>query len=97
MIKFIKVTQEDINAGVRGDPDSCPIAFAAKRVMPGVAECAVYPIVRERQGPPYDWVVCFTYLGGGSVPIMLPDVARRWAMMYDAGYTGEPFTFEVEI
>lgn len=94
MVRFVRVTQEDIEQGVVGDPDRCPLALAAIRVLPQIAEAQVYPI---EPGPPFDWVLCFVYLGGGAVPVILPPLARKWAMDYDAGIVGKPFEFEVEI
>jgi hypothetical protein len=79
----ITVTQEHIDAGMRGVCTKCPIALAM--IAAGISD----PYVDEV-------AVCFnTTLGRPTVD--LPAEAINFISKYDDGLDGRPFSFELEI
>ena len=83
----VRVTQEDIDAGVRGDCTSCPVALALLRAVPGAYEAAV-------DGPHFDLAMVD---GPNLYDVPLP---RRvaWAIArFDFSGTMSPFEFDLSL
>ncbi len=79
---IIKVTQEDIDEGIKGSDGSCPIALACETAgmeQPCVDDSSVTWII--------DGVAKFS---------SLPMSASNFIWNYDMGDTVEPFSFEIE-
>lgn len=77
----IEVTQEDIDHGIKGDCDLCPIARAVHRHIP-TARVGITVIRLNRMS-----FSC----------IDLPEEARNFIHLFDHGMKVIPFEFEVEV
>jgi len=77
---IVKVTQEDIDSGLKSNCCECPIALAMKRIssMPSVgrlyASCSVNSV---------------RYWG------VLPLAAKEFIHLFDDGFPVKPFEFEI--
>ena len=83
----IEVTQEDINAGERCSHERCPIALAASRVC---------------KEPKVDSLGALSYRVGSGRDrrhVLLPEVARQFAFLFDLGGRAglKPLEFEVDL
>ena len=82
MKKLIKVTQENINAGVRGASYSCPVALALKTLNSDVG--------LGKLGP---GKYCFNHLLPSVGVSPAPDSVSRFAQDFDNGFPVKPFNF----
>lgn len=82
----ICVTKEDINRGIKGNVDLCPIALAVGRAFHASAWCGINMAgVRDQ--------------GTGERRFRLPAIARDFVHMFDCGPRGlewQPFDFELD-
>ena len=81
------VSQEDIEQGHAGDPLSCPIVLAAKRMFP-------YGVCSTGNND-----LSISVRGVGGYPIFfgfLPPKARTFIKNFDKGKPVKPFSFKVE-
>jgi hypothetical protein len=76
----IEVTQEDIDRGVRGEIDKCPVALAAQRAL-GIPDVWVTPFGRMLPVPDANW--------------LMPAKATAFVRRCDRGKSVQPFTFRV--
>jgi hypothetical protein len=81
----VEVTQEDINQGTKGNPDSCPIVLAVKRLMAKYVHIQVYSKELVLSTKDYESIH------------KLPAEARRFIELLDGEMEVTPITFEVEI
>lgn len=79
--EIIEVRQEDIDRGVRGACNQCPVALAIRRTLPGIR--AMADSLRLDLTPNYF--------------VWTPSVARRFILDYDRGQPVHPFSFPLEI
>ena len=87
----VEVTQEDIDHGVIGDADMCPIALAVKRVAPGnVHEVIVFDqvFITYRNN-------CGTE-GTEQFKASTPVDAFRFVVDFDEARPVSPFTFTLK-
>jgi hypothetical protein len=80
----ISIRVGDIEFGVRGSVECCPVALASRRAMPGAAEI---------------WVghfICFRDEAGHESRMRLPAEALAFIRAFDAGETVPPIAFEAE-
>src|SRR5690242_11035182 len=95
----IRVTQDDIDYGIRGDCGKCPIARALLR------QCPEFATVNVKLGYAFFWHVKYNYNTMGHKPVgdcvaELPKEADLFIFDFDAD-DGErevkPFEFDIEI
>ncbi len=82
----IHVTQAHINAGVRQECRTCPIALALRGAI------AHAPEVQVMSGS----FVAFGSHGGAEIH-RLPEAAQDFITAFDAGQPVQPFSFELDI
>jgi hypothetical protein len=75
----VKVTEKDIQAGVRSQTQLCPIALAIRRDLSCDVGVGTYTVSLAMS--PYQY--------------LLPPKARAFIQRFDAGMSVEPFTFEL--
>lgn len=75
----IRVTQEDIDNGIRYKAESCPINHAARRAFN--VDCST-----QRT---------FIYVGYATHRAFLPETARDFIYHFDFGHPVAPFEFEI--
>jgi hypothetical protein len=80
----LTIEQDDIWQGVRGDPDRCPIALAARRTFPGAEVIAVCGDGIE--------IVAF----GDTYVVALPEPTQYFILLFDRGDTVAPLTIPLE-
>jgi hypothetical protein len=86
----IKITQEDINKGVRGDSSHCPIAHAfCRNGYNGVR-------VEARRIYPYGYTYDPSNVFKNKF-IIMPDIGHDFVVNFDSNNRVEPFEMEVEI
>ena len=81
------VSQEDIDNGLAGDPNACPIVMAAKRMFPYGTCCTGSNDLS------------IGVRGVGGYPIFFgffPPEARKFIKDFDKGKSVKPFSFMVE-
>ncbi len=83
---IIKVTQEDIDGGTRGESETCAISRAVNRLTAGHAETGddtirIYPAKEAYKPLDYD----------------LPEDAKQFVSRFDKGHPVSPFAFELPI
>lgn len=83
---LIKVTQNDIDQGLRAHVDCCPIALALQRELDSDL-CTVHPKKYASDG----------YIRYQNIQTELPFEANAFANEFDKGEFVEPFEFEIEI
>mgnify|MGYP007031251264 CR=1 FL=1 len=82
----VRVTQDDIDAGVRDDCNLCPVALAAMRAVPQAKMAAVtYADVRLVMG------------ASQIVTAKLPDRAILAIVEFDSSGAMEPFEFDLPL
>jgi hypothetical protein len=90
----IEVTQEDIDNGVAWECGKCPVALAAKRVLPFKPHVRSLAIYRKRRQQP-SWRYGWYYIKVFAVD--LPQEARDFISDFDHGVFVTPFSFQVEV
>lgn len=80
----IEVTQEDIDAGRKGNCYLCPIALAAARVFNLDVSVGA------------SWLSVEASNGAEVAMFKLPQAARTFVTLFDGGHPVAPFTFAVE-
>ncbi len=83
----VRVTQEDIDEGVRGDCAGCPVARALLRTVPGILAAHVST----------GHVDLEMYVAPDFVDIPLPSIAVTAIAEFDAGYPMSPFDFDLPL
>jgi hypothetical protein len=89
MVK-VTVTQQDIENGIRGNCDNCPIALAISRAFNARAYAGISSFnLRSRYGDETRWE---------SRWVRLPSEAKRWQEEFDlqGPEKSSPISFEVE-
>jgi hypothetical protein len=82
---IVRVTQEDIDEGTKGDCTFCPIALAVDRALGG--ECCVAVTIFD---------VYITENAHAEV-FPLPSEARQFIQRFDKGKPVSPFEFELDL
>lgn len=85
LIKTIKITQEDIDNGVRKQGGFCPVALSCKRDWGGTA-AAIGNIAGSVKVPGQGWLAFF-----------LPGQGAKFVSDFDNNLPVEPITFEVTV
>ena len=81
----VRVTQEDIDLGIRSNPCYCPIARALVRKLSGKMVMVNHKAVTIGD------------IHGGFVGRRLPRVARQFIHKFDTNNEVSPFEFELDI
>jgi hypothetical protein len=88
---LVRVTQEDIDQGIRLDPARCPIAWALRRKTGN--RYLVWPMCHA-------WASCITRrcepTAGEKPACALPPTAARFAHRFDDGKPVKPFAFRLK-
>lgn len=92
---LIRVTAEDITAGLQKSCFYCPVALAISRVIAGFWEAAVTESGEHFQRSAD---VHFQHSETGErITMKLPDEAGEWISDFDLGWKVEPIEFELPI
>ena len=81
----INVTAEDIANGHRDHPNACPIAQALWRMF------SIYSLPIVKGGK-----ISFEFCDRRVIADM-PGEVQKFVLRYDAGWTVEPFTFDLDV
>ena len=94
-MKFlVKVTEEHIKKGKRGNPNSCPIAYAWKDIFPNAFKTHVQGYNDPQSGV---WWSMSASSYKGNISCDLPGKVVMLIDSYDVTGEMKPFEFEVEI
>ncbi len=83
---IIKVEQQDIDSGIKGDSDFCPVALAVKRLYPK------HPV--DVGGSFICWLGTHTSFSYTRC-MELPEKAQQFILDFDHGKKVKPLTFEI--
>lgn len=89
----IHVTEEDVQAGVRGNPKSCPVARAIRRIFPAAFHCDVM-CYEDPQCMGVSWSFSLQSMKS-SLSYNLPREVVQRINRFDEMGTMEPFSFFV--
>lgn len=81
----IEVTQQDIDNGVPGDAESCPVALACQRTIPGCHDLTVGDDTIE-----FD-------IDGDAMAFDLPAEVATFVHRFDCKDAVAPFAFDLDV